>query len=323
MLLQIGNTRGINLDVFEFDYDLTWMAFFLNANEKVYGRYGGRPAESPSKYWSLPGLRNALTAALAAHKSDPTAKPAPPLPVSPRRVEQLPEAQKLAPKSCIHCHHVWEYRRADLQARGQWKIDEVWVYPHPENVGLTIDVHKGNRVERVAPKSAAARAGVLAGDTLVSVNGLSIASFADVQYALHKAPAQGRIPLVWQRQAKKIQGELELAAGWRQTDISWRWSLRSLEPGSGLDGYDLKVEEKKALGLGPKQLAFRQGAFVPLPAQQAGIRINDVIVGVDGKKLELTFRQFDAYVRLNYRVGDEVTYQLIRQGKRLDVKLKL
>ncbi len=105
--------------------------------------------------------------------------------------------------------------------------------------------------------------------------------------------------------------------------MSWRWSLRSLEPGPQLDGYDLTAEEKKALGLKPKQLAFKQGAFVPRTAQQAGIHIGDTIVGVDGKQPELTFRQFDVYIRLNYRVGDEVTYQIIRQGKRMNVKLKL
>ena len=315
--------RGVNLDVFEFDYDLTWVALFLNANEKVLGRYGGRPPESATRFLSLLGLRNALTAALAAHKSDPDARPVPPVPATPRRAEQLPAVQRLTPNACIHCHHVWEFRRDDLQRRGRWTTDEVWVYPFPENVGLTVDVEQGGRVERVAPDSAAAKAGLLAGDRLVKVNGLNVASFADLQYALHKAPASGRVAATWLRQGKRLQGELELAPGWRQSDVSWRWSLRGLEPSSQVDGYDLTAEEKKALGLGPKQLAFRQGAFVPLKAQQAGLRINDVVVGIDDHKLELTFRQFDAFVRLTYRPGDEVTYRVIRQGQRLDVKLKL
>jgi hypothetical protein len=29
--------RGVNLDIFDFDYDLTWMAFFLSADERVLG----------------------------------------------------------------------------------------------------------------------------------------------------------------------------------------------------------------------------------------------------------------------------------------------
>jgi S1-C subfamily serine protease len=218
---------------------------------------------------------------------------------------------------------VWDFRREDMQARGTWTTEEVWVYPYPEAVGLTVDVRQGNRVERVAAGSAAAKAGLRADDRLVSVNGLSIASFADLTHALHKSPRQGAVPVVWQREDKQLKADLTLAAGWRQSDVSWRWSLRGVQPASQVDGYDLTAEEKKELGLEPKQLAFRQGAFVPLAAQQAGIRINDIILGIDGKRLEMTFRQFDAHVRLNYRVGDEVTYTLIRQGKRMDVKLKL
>jgi serine protease Do len=322
VLLRVGNMRGVNLDLFDFDYDLQWMAFFLSPNEKVLGRYGGRPSESPNKYWSLDGLHFALAAALAAHKAEPDAKGSP-LPREPLRPELLPAVQKLPPNGCIHCHHVYEFRRDARQAAGQWKTDDVWVYPHPENVGLTLDLKQGNRVKSVAPNSAAAKLGVLAGDTLQSANGQPVASFADLQYALHRAPAQGTVPFRWKRQGKEFQAELPLAPGWRQTDITWRRSLRTLEPAPQLDGYDLTPEEKKALGLGPKQLAFRQGAFMPKAAQQAGVRINDVILGFDGKQLEMTFRQFDAHVRLNYRVGDEVMVNLIRTGKRLDLKLKL
>ena len=42
------------------------------------------------------------------------------------------------------------------------------------------------------------------------------------------------------------------------------------------------AEERKALGLGARQLAFRQGAFVPAAARHAGVQINEVILGVDG-----------------------------------------
>ena len=51
--------RGVDLDVFDFDYDLTWMAFFLSADGKVYSRYGGRSPDSASQYLSRAGLRHA------------------------------------------------------------------------------------------------------------------------------------------------------------------------------------------------------------------------------------------------------------------------
>src|SRR5438552_4228565 len=60
--------RGVNLDVFDFDFDLTWAAFFLSPDEMVYGRYGGRDARSPDSRLSLAGLRYAMAQALAAHR---------------------------------------------------------------------------------------------------------------------------------------------------------------------------------------------------------------------------------------------------------------
>ncbi len=83
------------------------------------------------------------------------------------------------------------------------------------------------------------------------------------------------------------------------------------------------MKEKKALGLGEKRLAFRQGPFVAEPARQGGLRQNDIILGVDGKLLEMTARQFGVYVRLNYQVGDRVTYNILRKGQRLAVSLRL
>jgi hypothetical protein len=119
------------------------------------------------------------------------------------------------------------------------------------------------------------------------------------------------------------RGELRLAEGWRKTDVSWRWSLRGLDPAPWVEGEDLSPEEKKALGLAPGRLAFRQEYFVSAPARQAGIRPGDVILGLDGRPLEMSARQFAAYVRLHYKVGDRVTYNLLRAGRRLDVPLRL
>ena len=58
-------------------------------------------------------------------------------------------------------------------------------------------------------------------------------------------------------------------------------------------------------------------------ARQAGIRPTDVVLGIDGKELEMTARQFGAYVRLRYTVGARVTYNFLRDGRRVDVPLVL
>lgn len=314
--------RGVNLDVFAFDCDLTWAAFFLSADEKVYGRFGGRDAESADKYLTLPGLKHALRAALAAHKKEPKSKP-PAEATSAKTVEQFEAAKRLKPDACIHCHQVYDFRREQLKAAKKWSLDEVWVYPLPENVGLTVDPEQGDRVKSVLDKSAAAKAGLKAGDVLRSVNGVPVASFADIQHGLHRAPASGKVAVAWERDGKGRSAALDLAEGWRKTDISWRTSMWGLEPGAYVHGRDLGAEDRKRLGLSDKALAFRQADFVPAPARAAGVRPGDVIVGVDDKALEMTMLQFNAYVRLNYKVGDKVTYNVIRDGKRVNVPLAL
>jgi hypothetical protein len=322
VLARVVNMRGVNLDVFAFDHDLTWAAFFLSANEKIYGRFGGRDAESPDRYLTLPGLKHAMRAALAAHKKEPPAKPAGE-PKAARTVEQYAAAKRLKPSACIHCHQAYDFRREELKAAGKWSLDEVWVYPLPENVGLTVDPDRGDRVKSVRARSPAAKAGLRAGDTLRTVNGVPVASFADVQYALHLVPTSGKVAMNWERGGKEQSGELGLAAGWRKTDISWRESMWGLRPPACVHGRDLGAEDRQRLGLSEKALAFRQGTFVPAAAEAAGVRSGDVIVGLDGKPLEMTMRQFNAYVRLNYQVGDKVTYNVLRDGKRLNIPLTL
>jgi predicted metalloprotease with PDZ domain len=314
--------RGVNLNVFDFDYDLVWAALFMNADETIYGRYGSRDAASADQHLSLAGLRYALREALAAHGRARTEKP-PAAPPMVRTVDRYPAAKRLKENACIHCHQAYDFHREELRATSQWQRDEVWVYPLPENVGLSLEVDQGNRVQAVAPHSPAARNGVKKGDTLMSVNGIRVASLADVQYALHRAPARGPIAVTWQHDGKTRAAEWLLAEGWRQTDISWRASTRRVGPPPCVHGEDLTAAEKKALGLSAKRLAFRQGNFVTTAARQAGIRQNDIILGVDQKELEMTAQQFGVYIRLNYRVGDRLTFNMLRDGQRLDLPLKL
>jgi S1-C subfamily serine protease len=240
-----------------------------------------------------------------------------------RTVEEYSAARRLSSNACIHCHQVYEVQREALQAKGEWQRDKLWVYPLPENVGLTLELHAGDCVRAVATDSVAARAGLQEGDRLVTLNGVPVASLGDVQYALHRAPAVGTVAVRWSRGGTIQAGALQLPTGWRETDISWRWSLRGLEPSPWVHGTDLTPKEKHLFGLGERQLAFSEGNFLSTPARQAGIQQNDIIVGVDDKHLELTARQFQAYVRLNYKIGDRVTYNIIRDGKRLNVPLTL
>jgi serine protease Do len=319
--VRLTSLRGINLNMFDFDYDLTWMAFFLSPDERVLGRFGGRLPDDTETYRTIDGLRFAMDAALKRFQQGPP--PEMPAVTPPRTIDQYPGIVKFAPNACAHCHHAYDLRREMLQDKGTWSLDEVWVYPLPENVGWTLAVDPGNRLNAVAAGSAADAAGMSPGDVLLEVNRMASATFTDVQYALHKAPATGELPVKFSRAGKVTEAELKLQPGWRKTDVSWRRSLKGVEPASGLNGDDLTVEEKQQLGLPPKALAFRQGNFPARQARQAGVQQNDIIVGVDGKNLEMTARQFDAFIRLNFRKGDTVTLDIFRDGKRLELRMKL
>jgi S1-C subfamily serine protease len=322
ILVRQTRMREVNLELFDFDYDLTWMGFFLDANDRILGRYGGRDETGPDSQVSLNGLRYAMERALARHKSR-TEAPTPRRTEKVRTVMDFAAAAQLSARACVHCHQVYDLRRHTLQTQGKWRLDELWVYPQPENVGLSLAVDQGDRITRVRPDSPADHLGLKKEARLLSMGEVSISSIADLQYALHRAPTRGKIRLVWEHQGKTREGEILLGEGWRKTDISWRWSLRGLDPPPWVHGDDLSNRARKALGIPPGRLALEQGPFVSEPARQAGIRQGDILLGVDGKMLELTARQFGVYIRLNYKVGDRVVYHLLRAGKRMDVTITL
>jgi hypothetical protein len=324
VLLRPGNMRGLDLAIFDFDYDLSWCALFLTPGGEVLGRFGGRDAETPAKYQSLPGLRYSLEAALRRFKTtqSPSASEGQ-KPTKPRRVEDYPAAAKRHAQACIHCHHVYEFRREMLQSEGRWSLDEVWVYPLPENIGVTLEVHEQTRIAAVQPNSPAAKAGLRAKDRLLRINETPIASVLDVQHALHRAPRKDTLRLTWQNGAGERTAALTLPANWRQTDVSWRWSLKSMSPSPGVIGEDLEPALRKPLGLAPGQLAYRQMNFLPVPARHAGLRANDVIIGIDDQPLLMNARQFETHIRLHYRVGQEITLNVVRGKERLKLRLKL
>jgi S1-C subfamily serine protease len=204
-----------------------------------------------------------------------------------------------------------------------WKREDVWVYPDPAVLGISLDPQRQDRVAKIASGSAAERAGLKAGDVLVAANTQPVKSFADLQHALHRAPASESISLRWDSDGMNRAAELTPSERWRETDISWRGSMWALEPAASTYGRDLTDAERKRHGIGSRQLAFFQGNYVPTPARSAGIRANDIILGFKGKAMEMKMLEFNAYVRLNYKAGDQITYTVIRDGKHLEIPMTL
>ncbi|MCI0350064.1 MAG: PDZ domain-containing protein, partial [Acidobacteriales bacterium] len=188
--LRLVQMKGVDLELFQFDYDQTWAAFFLNADGAIYGRYGTRVGTktNATTHISIASLKKAMQRALELHKGYPANKAQ----VADKRggpvefqfIDQQVSGAEKKHHHCFHCHHVTEeVRRAKYQAKRLGAAD-LWIYPLPENIGLKMDVDDGLRVKSVVPESPAARGDILADDELVLMNGQRLISQADVQWVL-------------------------------------------------------------------------------------------------------------------------------------------
>ena len=318
--MRLVEIESSNLNIFEFDYDLTMMVFFLSPDEKVYARYGGRCAKGPDARHSLAGLRYTMESVLKEHASG-RQRFSPMLAGKPFYITEV--APKRGLGRCIHCHQVKEVLYNELDSYGLWDLDLAFRYPPPDNLGLTLRVDRGNVVETVLAGSPAAKAGIQTGDVITTLNRVPIHSFGDAQYALDRARKTESIGISWQRDESLHRGALQLPAGWRRTDISWRPSLQNLVASAEIYGDDLTPEEKTALGIPASQLAFRQMRNVPEQGRKAGIRAGDIIIGLDDKTLAMTAYEFLKYVRRSYVKGETVIVNVIRNEQRLRLPMKL
>src|SRR6185369_16413138 len=148
-------------------------------------------------------------------------------------------------RGCIHCHQVQEYRLLQTFAYGTFQRDDLFRYPLPENVGLMFDRDHGHRIAEILPGSAAAKAALQTGDVITRVNGIPIHSEEDTRWALHRASENKPITLAVSRPSKTtaatdlVNIELNPQPGWRQTELGWRKSLRSIPVPWGFLAYSL------------------------------------------------------------------------------------
>jgi hypothetical protein len=216
--VRITRMNDVDIGLFQFDFDLTWACFFLDGNDRVYSRYGSRDADSAETRVSVAGLKHTMRTVLADHEPpvefDEPRSPAPAHEVFTRE------------RGCMHCHNVWEGLRDRARTDGTFTLESLFVYPLPENIGLTLDVERGNEVVAVKPESPAARAGIEPGDVLTRIGTTGIRSQADVTHALHLAPQEGEVALLWRRNEKRHEAIASLARGWKRTELSWRASMR-------------------------------------------------------------------------------------------------
>jgi hypothetical protein len=337
--------NAMDLTLFQFDFDLTFTAFFLNADRTIYGRFSTRSAHDAEKDITLDGFRKAMEASLELHKVYPANKSSlagkQPKQLGVKQPEDYPSLRgKFKPEldysgkvaqSCMHCHQVRDAERLVFRAAKKPIPDDVlFPYPLPTVIGLALDPKEKATITSVARDSAAARAGLRSGDAIVSFASQPILSVADIQWVLHHAADPATIDAEISRGGRDEKLKLELASGWRRaSDISFRtstWDLRRMGTG-GLLLDDLSDADRKKTGLPVSTLALRvkhAGEYGEhAVAKNAGFRKGDIIVEFDGRTDPMTESSLLAHALQKKMPGDQVPVTVLRDGERLELKLPL
>jgi hypothetical protein len=330
--------KGVDLTQFQFDYDLNWAAMFLNADGTVYARYGTQSAAGPDAYNSTEGLENTMERVLELHadypnnKEELAGKRGPDMPY--HTAVDMPGLENkdrfegaTARNNCIHCHNIHDAENRHAFATGKLNSDMLWRFPLPENVGLTIEGDHGRRIASVQPDSPVAKAGLAPGEEVTHAGGQAITSIADIQWVLDQLPNEDvTLSIVGSQTGEHA---LALARGWKQTDISWRGSLWSVAPDLRTWMPELSSEEKRKRGLPGDKAAFEvvwinRGEKAGKANYDAGLREGDVVIAFNGQPIdEEKYLQFAAHLKLHYKVGDRVTFTVLRDGERKDIEIPL
>jgi serine protease Do len=329
--------KGVDLSLFQFDHDLNWAAMFINADGTVYARYGTQSAEGPDAYNSIAGLLKTMERVLELHENYPANKEA----LAAKRAKQKPYHTALdmpgmerqaslreltTRENCIHCHMIHDAENRHAYETGTFSRDMLWRYPLPENIGLQIDPESGIRIARVEEGSPADEARLAAGEDVTHMNGQPMTSIADMQWVLHQlANAEAGVAVTGSRSGTRT---LQLGPGWKQSDISWRGSLWSVQPKLRVWAPPAEDAERRKLRIpeGEGALEVRwinAGQPGGKAARDAGLKEGDVIVKVGGQPVDETPNRFSLHIKLNYEVGQSLPLTVLRDGKpvKLDVPL--
>ena len=332
--------KGVDLSLFQFDYDLNWAGMFINADGVVYARYGTQSTDGPDAYNSIAGLKNTMERVLKLHAAYPankvqlagkrgTPKPYKTAMEMPGLENKQAYRQTTHRNNCIHCHNIHDAENHKLHLEGKLTKEKLWRYPFPENIGLNIDAVDGQRISKVQPNSPATRAGLKTGQRITHANGQPITSIADLQWVLHNlrnGVETIRLTVAGSSRAHAVR----TAPDWKKTDISWRGSLWALHPRIRVYFPPASANEIRRLNLPAGQHALKAkwintGSKEGRAAYSAGLRLNDYVVGIAGKPFDnsINHRTFNLHVKMNYKSGQKLPLDLIRSGRKMRLDLPL
>ena len=347
--VRIVQGNGMDLSLFQFDYDLTFAAFFLNADKTIYGRFGTRSNfENAAKDISIEGFRKALEGALELHKGYPENKEFLAGKTGPEPQKKVPEAYPTLLRytaqlnfndrintQCIHCHQVGQAQREVYWYDRKPVPDEVlYPFPLPSVLGLTFSPNHPAKIRNIAPSSSAEKDGFRSADELLILNDQPILSIADIQWVLHRAPATGSLPAKINRRGQEIDLTITLNEGWRRgADISWRTTTQELRLVAlgGMMLADLSDVERQSKGISETKMGLkvrsinrsgRRGGG-QTNAAKAGIQRGDVIVAFGDRTQRLTESGIIGYVLQECPEAKALPIVVLRDGKQMEFQLSL
>jgi serine protease Do len=324
VLARITTMAGIDIGLFDYDRHNAIYFFFLNADEHIYLRYGGRDAEDAMTYMNLQSLELALRAGLDRHelyKQGKLAKRPRPAPFYPEQIALL-KKNEIDRGRCVECHLIGDYLAQEAELAG--KLDRPrMLYPSPDlkKIGIHLDIPKGLVIEKA--EGAAEQAGMLAGDSIVAIDGVEVLTFGDLQYRFGKVDRTARrIRLTVDRAGKRKDLNVALPVEWWVTDTSYRfWSV---EPMVYFTVKPLTEEQKRKLNLPVKGMASEVIEVDPLAESLKlhTLKPGDIITAVEGVREGKLTQNVELYIKLTRRAGDSATLDLLRNGGPMQMRLK-
>ncbi len=316
--------RGINLAKFDFDRHNAVYYFIINAAEDIYLRFGGRNTVSSDAYLDLKSLELALSLGLDEHQkfsagerdSDPVIPP-----VFPRDVAGLRENVVLRNR-CVECHHIAHFETTVAENEGRLvKKRDMFRYPEFERLGIEMDIPRGLVIKKSS--SAAAKAGLLPGDLIRSINNQPILTVADLQHRLNQVQRESRkLPISVLRKGQSVTALIDLPSNWWFTDLVHR--NLAVNPLVHFDEEILDDDQKKKLGLPTDSFASRI-THIPVEAlleEAHEMEEGDIIVAVAGQSLDPLGLGAKMHIKLNHKSGSSLKVTILRGNKRLTLPLK-
>ncbi len=345
--VRIVGTNGLDLSLFQYDYDQSFAVFLMNADKTIYGRFGTRSHRTDwTSDVSIEGLAKAMDRGLTLHERYPenrqwfTGKQGDkPLYPAPEKFPSLKDKYTATlnyegdvVKSCIHCHQIGDAQKSVFRDQAKPIPDKyLFPYPHPKAIGMIIDPSEMNTLKEVTAGSIAYQAGLKPGDKIFALGGQVILSIADIQWVLHHCESQDSIEAIVERDDMQSKVTLELPKGWRhQDDLSWRvssWPMRRMVLG-GLVLEEATAQQRNQVGItDPNKMALRvrfMGRYGDHAlAMKTGFKVDDILVSYDGQDNLRRETDLLAYATANCLPGDKVEIKLIRGNQPITLTLPM